>query len=146
MAKKPKTIFVLTTGDYSSYRIVGLCSSRYRARKALKFLENQNEHDVRVETFYLDIIGQDYPKDCQFWNVRLTYNGEFMDGGVERNLGFFSNNLFKPSVQRDKHLLTYTFRLWAKDLEHATKTASDYFFGLKAENMLPENNLITFLK
>ena len=122
-----KKVYVVTQGDYSSYRIKGVYTSRYKARKVLKL----HGEDARIETYKLNDMGK-YPQNMYPWRVRMDKHGDVQsvnNGSCE----YFKE---KHSFESNDEILSVN--VWAKNQKHAVKIVNEQRVQLIAENQWPE--------
>lgn len=137
-----KEVFALTSGDYSSYRVMAIYSTLEIAKQALAKYGIKNPEDFNIETYVLDknieAILSDYKP---FYILMLK------DGTTERsekasrstdiintfylwdrpNAPYFKNqNPIPPKVLRAD--------VWAKDIKHAIKITNEHRIKLIANN------------
>ncbi len=122
-----KAIYVVTRGDYSSYRIKGVYISRYKARKVLKL----HGEDARIETYKLNDMGK-YPQNMYPWRVRMNKYGDVQSVQNE------SCEYFKEENSFESYDEILRVNVWAKDQKHAIKIANEQRTQLIAENKWPE--------
>jgi hypothetical protein len=113
---KTKQIFILTTGNYSSYRIVAVCSTRYKANYAKKLYGS----DCRIEPHDIDKL-PDHPKGCLLYSVGMWRDGEVKEI-VNSNPEYGSET--KHSISKDGQTL-WVQNIWAKNEESAIKIANE---------------------
>lgn len=119
-------IYVLTTGEYSDYKIVGLFTTKELAEA---FMEKFNI-DGTVEEYELDVLDQYTKMEELAFKVLMK-----KDGTVEHvNITDDVNDAINTFVGNNK------FRLWctcfAKDKEHAIKITNEKRLQLIANNKM----------
>jgi hypothetical protein len=102
-------VYLVTSGEYSDYRVDGVYSTKELAEKAKIALG-----DVDIETYVLDEFADHLNQGLSLWQVEISKcdNGESRTWKTSRPttwIGFKSLNL----------------AIWAKDEQHALKIASE---------------------
>jgi len=82
--EKGKTIFVIESGEYSDYRVVGIYSTRENAQKALAIMltEEYSPDDAEISEWPLDQINQGLSP----WQVRMRIDGNFASDELLTNI------------------------------------------------------------
>ena len=114
-----KTIYVLTEGSYSDYRIIGVYSTKDLAQEA-KSLHPCSE----IEEYTLDNI-PDHPPGMSAWCVRMT------DGTIDYCAYQISPFGVEIPIEFEYHN-SYSVYCWATDKEHAEKIALDKYYQHQA--------------
>lgn len=124
---QPKKIYVLTSGNYSSYRILGVFSSRYKARKTSDAIL---EGDDRIETYILDELHN----NALVYRVWLsTHSGDVLLIKVDLYSIFNPKILGEAPVITERESVFFT-ECAAKSRRHAIKIASERLAQWKAQN------------
>lgn len=126
------TIYVLTEGDYSDYRIVALYSTLELAEEAQKLCP-----DSIIEEYKLDSEIPDHPQDLFGWSVtidvedntiRSTYQEDVISRPFEPQENYYENRYLSSNTPP-----LFVVKCWARDQEHAEKIALDKFYQFKAQ-------------
>lgn len=123
------TIYILTTGEYSDYRIVGAFSSLKQAAHAAELYPSANP----TEEYEIDYI-PDYPPDCKLYRVDMDVDGntycENRSYQVEPE-GFYLD-LSKKSLGDLSRMWrgcrwypARVFAIWATDKDEAVKIVNE---------------------
>lgn len=114
-------IYIVSTGDYSDYCIMGVYSTHDKAIDAEAFYAGE------IQEFELDEVPP-HPKGLKYFRVEMPESGEFRirhiegdgieslikTGYMESGIGFFEP---RPPY--------YVLKVWAKDTQHAAKIANE---------------------
>lgn len=111
------TIYAITKGYYSDYRICALTVSKDKAER-LKKLYTDDREMAEIEE-YEDGEGED---------VRVLWRYSVADGSV--SISDYSEN---EKVITDRSGFTFAAYVYAKDAEHAKKKAQDMIAEYKAK-------------
>ena len=119
MSKKQKTIYVLTSGDYSDYHINGVYSSRELAQAFIDAVEREYPYsDYMIEEYDLDEYADELKRGYHLWFVRMKRDGLVLEAyEVERS--YIMDHL---SEDASRDLVN---RCLAKDKEHAIKITNE---------------------
>lgn len=107
-------LFVVTSGEYSDFKISGIYSSKEKAEWARKLFATENQ----IEEWELDSIPI-HPSGMLLFMVRMEKSGMVRDFGTVNasdKLPHWSPAIEIPAVD---------FVVWARDIEHATKIANE---------------------
>ncbi len=136
MKSKPK-VYLVSTGDYSDYRVVGVFSSN---KAAVAFMEvgNPRPRDFNeIETYQLDTEIDKIKAGLLPWDVRMALNGDhaaalLTDANHEESDYSYNDNSHPiPGV-------FYRCFCWAKDEKHAIKITNEKrIIWLERRNPLP---------
>ena len=128
-----KKIYVVTSGEYSDYRIEAMFTSK---RVAEKFADNGTDFDAaEVETYTLNEGADKIRQGLKHFNLEMDRDGTAL---------FIGNRLPSAHV-RTRILAAYTYgdtykprrlemSVWAKDKNHAAKIANEKRTLLIANN------------
>jgi hypothetical protein len=115
------TVYVVTVGEYSDYRVVGVCSTRETAAR-LKELHNSDNDVLALE---LDEF-PDTPPGLLRWLVTMRENGDVPEPPWRRGI---SGGDFLDSASASIHwpggYVCVKFAVWARDGDHAVKIAGE---------------------
>lgn len=134
-----KKIYLLTTGEYSDYRIVGAYSSEHAARDAMmgEGFDPEKEGDpyrgARIEEYEIDRL-PDRPKGRWLWSVWMQRGGDV--GATSLDSSWVREGDLSTRILRDG--LSARFRVWARDRDHAIKIAGDRRRQMIASGEWPE--------
>lgn len=120
------TLYVLTSGEYSSYHINGIFSTLEKAEYAKRLL-----CACDIEEWELDELPDHPPGLLHFW-VRMDMDGNNLCYGQDAN---FSAPDWEPGRYR-KYI---AFHMWAKDQQHAIKIANERRIALLASCQLTDD-------
>ena len=126
--RKPNTIFVLTAGEYSDYRVLGVFSSKEKAEEVYAKREvTGRDYCHAVEEYFLD-NDPNTPEGMKSCSVLMRRDGMVVDIKVDTNGGrlcldaFFSKKLDRK------------FFMHARNEKHAVKIANERRTKMIAEN------------
>lgn len=126
------TIYVLTEGEYSDYRIVALYSTLELAQAAQKHCP-----DSRIEEYELDAIKiPEHPPGYTAWIVSINtkINSIYYVGQADSLFGHFEpKEVYYEGGGHDGELNTLQVHCWARNEEHSRKIALDKFYQWKYE-------------
>ena len=106
------TVYLVTDGSYSDYRVLGVYSTEEKAKSAVELFHAQND----IEEFEIDAIPE-HPPGMLAWSVVMEANGD--------------TRLVRRESPLEDRWAPYgdgracIFYLWAKDEEHALKIANE---------------------
>jgi len=134
-----KTIYILTEGSYSDYRIVATFSSRELAEEAQKHCPNSD-----IEEYELDALEiPEHPPGHTAWIVHINAKTNTINWTKQENS---LRDYFEPKedyydipMGMFKHDPIYNVKCWARDKEHAEKIALDKYYQWKWEK---ENEVV----
>jgi hypothetical protein len=124
--KKSKTIYLVTSGDYSDYSVDGAYSSREKAQVCIDYQRNRHNSyvDYRIEEYvldmYLDQLARGlayyyvYFKDIMQGDAKVQTDSPSEDDGVGASYSHFHG---RPE--------SFGTGLWAKDEQAALKIANE---------------------
>ncbi len=133
-----KKVYIVTSGEYSCYRIEAVFSSKKLAKDYIKLKSRIGYwyyRIPRIEEYVLNELPK-YPPDKNHYMVSLELNTGNLIG-----IDFDSENSDKDLVFKFINSFTETEKLWvycwAKDEEHAKKIAYDVRTKLLVERIIP---------
>jgi hypothetical protein len=110
------SVYVVTTGCYSDYRIEGVFST---GEKAKEFISATGiEGDGEIETWILDAHIDKTERGYNFYTVKMRRDGNVVSIGKETPLSA------RHWITGGRVDCLYT-SLWARDKEHAVKIANE---------------------
>jgi len=122
-----KKIYLVSTGDYSEYRIEGVYSTKKKALEAKKRYGSMND----IEEYVIDEM-PDCPNGLYLFEVVMDrWGNSCTSNHIDmRNIHYLwtwhdDNNIY--------------FTLWAKDKKHAVKIANEHRAHIIALNLWPKN-------
>jgi len=122
-----QTAYVLTEGDYSDYKVIGVYSTEELAEEA-KFLWPNS----KVEDFPLDDIPE-HPPGMYFWTGRA----EAHIGAEETKQQVYKTAPGKASLKGEdlsyRNIVVFLVGFWAADEDHAFKILQDKYHQHMAE-------------
>jgi hypothetical protein len=133
-----KTVYILTEGSYSDYRIVATFSTKELAEEAQKHCPNSD-----IEEYELDALKiPEHPPGHTAWVVNINVKTNAINGtGQQTSLGGY----FEPMEEyyeyagRFSEYNNFVVKCWARDKEHAEKIALDKYYQWKWEK---ENEVV----
>jgi hypothetical protein len=144
-----QTVYIVTAGEYSDYRIVAAFTTRERAEA---YLGEYNCPTGRIQEYELDRAWRGPPRDWAYWTVCLGRSGEpapHRPGG-EWVYCQGREDYVDPDdeVSSEPHILRRPLdkppgievHCWARDREHAIKIANDIRSRLVATDRWLEND------
>lgn len=120
-------VYVVTSGEYSDYRIVGVFDNENLANLAKELEHDSNE----VEIYSLNPNADEYNQGLQIRSVTIRKDGDV----VVVKLREWGDNFTRGHEHKDEYVLTTC--MWSKDDEHAIKTANERRGHLLAMNLWP---------
>ena len=142
----PTHVFILTAGEYSDYRIVGVFSTPERAAKHAKGVERGEWwHDIcKVEVHPLDPQVLPVPASASLYTVKMLRNGDTTNvkRWNNRPTGCDSEELNEVCLEHrmDRSVSPTVLKVtrWARDRAHVVKIANDLRIQLVASGAWPE--------
>lgn len=107
-------LFVVTSGEYSDFKISGIYSSKEKAEWARKLFATENQ----IEEWELDSIPI-HPSGMILFKVRMDKNGTVRDCYIVDASDKW--NQWFPAAE----VMAVDFIVWARDIEHAIKIANE---------------------
>ena len=133
-----KTVYILTEGDYSDYRIVATFSTKKLAEEA----KNHCPNSV-IEEYELDALEiPEHPPGRTAWSVHINakINAIHWTHQCDSLGGYFEpKEKYYEYAEHNGELNTFIVHCWARDKEHAEKIALDKFYQWKWEK---ENEVV----
>ncbi len=123
-------IYVVTGGEYSDYRILGVYSTQEKAALA-RVCRGGDE----VEEYVLDEHIEAYEQGLYSWHITMMYNGDTRMAVRSETRGIgtsFVTRRGQPGWLLDSVA-------WARDKEHAVKIVNEKRARLIAANLWPED-------
>jgi hypothetical protein len=125
-----QTVYAVSQGSYSGYHIEGIYSTRERAQQYIDYCKAAAGPDgfydeQSIEEYILDEHTTALERSQSFYWVRIRTSGEVIEVSKEKPSSWRENKLVSEPFEnngKDSHLL---FELWADDVTHAVKQASD---------------------
>lgn len=110
-------VYVLTSGSYSDYHIIGIFSTKERAEFISKKLDSNNE----IEEYELDEIGKDnrFVYDCYFGKDGIDV------AVIDQTWSTYKLNIVDDFRSKQWHQSNFVVSVLAEDEEHAIKIAFD---------------------
>lgn len=135
--KKKNKVYIVTRGDYSSYRILGVFSDKKLADETASKLK------ARVEVWDLNPNEANLRKGYTFYMVRIgKTTSDVIEVFKYEEIGEEVTDSIRPSsVRNSKHLIC---KVWAKDEQHAAKIAMEMRTRyLLSHGLIGQDNLVT---
>lgn len=126
-----KTVYILTEGSYSDYRIVATFSTKKLAEEA----KNHCPNSV-IEEYELDALEiPEHPPGHTAWSVNINAKINAIDfvSQCDSLNGFEPKEKYYEGGGVSGELNTFMVHCWARDKEHAEKIALDKFYQWKWE-------------
>ena len=127
-----KTIYVVTCGEYSDYRIIAATTDKEKAERIHAMYCGTGYGSDRandIEEYIDGRIEDSYPK----WAVNFDSEGNvIMVGGPYDGEIMFDEGTVHKAKYRDG----YKVEVYAEDREHASKIASDKFAEYRAAEVM----------
>ena len=124
-------VYVLTSGEYSEYHIVGVLLDEEQARIAAEVMSDRHD-DVEVETYDTDELKFIKP-GWKYWTIVFSERDHTITDVVCHD---YFESLDEPNLFGEQHKNWYV-DVYAEDEDHAIKNASDKLSKYLAE----QNNL-----
>lgn len=124
-------VYVLTSGVYSDYHIVGVLLDEEQARIAAEVMSDRH-NDVEVETYDTDDLKFIKP-GWKYWTIAFSERDHAI---MDINCHNYFGSLDEPNLFGAYHKNWYV-DVYAEDEKHAIKNASDKLSKYLAE----QNNL-----
>ena len=122
-----RDIYIVTTGEYSDYRIAEVFSDFDEANKFAELhSKGKYNSEHRVETYTIDRVKYKEPKKyIEYFEVVFTIDGKV------KNISKEYDNFYTPAPISTR--VDVTIKVIADDKEHALKIARDKFAKYKYE-------------
>jgi hypothetical protein len=129
------TVYVITSGEYSDYHIVAVCSNEEKADTLCDALNknlDSSSNRVMVEEYEIDEVADRVQQGFLPWRVVMERDGS---SRVFRT-GVPTDNFHDLKIRHNRPSNTYWLEglVWAKDSEHAVKIANEKRSALIASN------------
>ena len=117
------TVWLVTKGCYSDYRLVGVFSSKENAKKYMRAFPHDGYDGYNdIEEYELDRAIIEIDAGLRNYIINMAVDGQVLNTQV--------NNEYDPNEGRfeiwgGKRITHYTFNIWAKDESHAVKIANE---------------------
>lgn len=117
-----RTIYAVSIGEYSDYRVKALFSTK---DKAEKFAERYRQDDARVEEYELDpewttLEDQGYHP----WRITMTVTGDVLETKDLSSSGISTHEDI-PHYYIDNARMKIRGFVWARSVEHAVKITNE---------------------
>lgn len=119
------TIYAVTDGDYSDYRILGLYSTIEKAERAKKLFAAHND----IDEWSVDKEPDGVPAGMFRYSVRMYKDGRVESANIE-SAEYMPSREWAPYGDDQ----TVHFDMWATDEKHAIKIANERRLRLIAES------------
>jgi len=138
-------IYVVTAGDYSDYRIIGVFTTEELAEELISKYKNDDSYGngMRIEEWPLDLDGFNI-KGMKRYRVHMLHNGNVQE---VKEKDWDTQDLHLPARitpnysldhESNKYVKTVSIMCWARDEEHAIKIANEQRSMAIAENRWKE--------
>jgi len=114
-----KKVYVITQGEYSDYHICAIFSDKKKAKEVVDFFNDGCEL-ANIEEWLIDVVP---PENRKRFCVFMGKNGDVEDISKDKLCDVAD---FKNKVSEWWNKNGWTFRVWAKDKDHAIKIAGDW--------------------
>jgi hypothetical protein len=126
-----KTIYILTQGSYSDYRIVATFSTKELAEEAKKHCPYSVIKEYEMDALEIP----EHPPGHTAWMVPINAKTNAINWVNQEN----SLDGFNPRETYYEYANRFVVNCWARDKEHAEKIALDKFYQWKWEK---ENEVV----
>ena len=123
---EPMKVFIVSSGSYSDYHILGIYSTREKAEHAKKLYASDNE----IEEFNLDEI-PNVPPGLFLYGVHMNKNGDVK----EAKITYAADEYLEWHPFSGYGEPVVCFNVFAEDEAHAIKIANEKRIQLIAENI-----------
>ncbi len=131
-------VYVVTQGEYSSYEISAICSTREKAEYVKKYLKDAND----IQEWDLDDF-ESGPQDTKPYAVSMRKNGDVTYTRITTPLNNNTDNRFYldnwSEIDKDNGIynpnVVFSFRVWAKSEVQAIKAANEKRAIMIASNL-----------
>ena len=114
------TIYLLSEGTYSDYRVLGVYTTREKAEAAAVAFGTTKNDDMAIEEYSLDAAPQ-MPEGLLPWKAIMYHDGRASVWRVSAQDFKEEIGLYTGGFDDDHVWVT----LWARDADHAIKVASE---------------------
>lgn len=132
-------VYVVTSGEYSSYMINAVCLDKKEAKKLAEFYNGEvetydtedNSDKVKDQYFYMITINEriSYSGHCE-WYFDTRCIDDCLDYYKKQPLNKIIKNVESLGIRKYE---AYYYFCYAKDSKHAEKIAQDAFAKYRAE-------------
>jgi hypothetical protein len=126
-------VYVVTSGSYSDYGIVGVFDNAELAQLTASNIRGSNE----VEVYELNPDADKYLAGLRMFVVLIAKDGTVKECELKFGETRFLKYGYASNLDEDWLLET---EVWAKDAEHAIKVANERRSYLLAENLWPDRD------
>lgn len=125
------TVYILSQGSYSDYRVIGICSTLEKARIFHNSLPPKSLNAIRL--MKMDQL-EPIPPGYKPFEVEMEYDGssDVTEPDMSQFFGVDGGGFLPFQVQKNA-IGTYTFFLFATDTIHAVKIANEHRTQMIAE-------------
>jgi len=124
MTPKDQPIYVVTQGEYSHYRIVGVFTDKALAEKCVDMMV-----DTSVEVFIPNQHRTELEAGLMLYDIGIT-----RDGDVNTDLSDAGFYIRERSLEWVMYGMLW-LNIWARDIDHAAKIANEKRISLIAQNL-----------
>lgn len=129
-------VYVLTSGEYSNYRINGVTTDKEKAENLCRIFSQWEIEEYDTEALATEILDGLRVYIVKFYRDDVEYaaelDAEYVDGGDLKSAK--SKRVYPIYPYKNKNNITgYAVYVYAKDKEHAMKIAQDRLAEWKAE-------------
>lgn len=110
-------IFIVTSGEYSDYKIMGVFDSKEKAELYIESFHG------RIEEYNLNPYNEQLKNGFKSFQVHMNIKGSTEKYGVNCGNGNHDDNWFADNYENNEiHLVA---NMWANDEKHAIKIANE---------------------
>lgn len=130
--KAEKKIFVLTRGSYSDYNIVGVYTTKARAKVVKAYFDSEDSYDddCTIEVYELNTVADMLKRGYKQFTVLMNYNGTIES--IREEISTYRNPLHvwkrstAPGFKGINISDAVNGTVWAKDSNHAIKICNEF--------------------
>lgn len=126
--KQMKTAYVVTQGEYSEYRILGVYSTEEQANHVAEI------RDGRVESYEVD-VALDTPNGMKYYYVTMSFDGNRAKAHISDPFSYEHKMASNSKVSYSCYG-SVTLHCWATDEKHAIKILNDRRIQMMASGEL----------
>jgi hypothetical protein len=131
MEDKKQAIYIVTSGDYSEYRICGAFTEEALAEKFIDSFSGDNYSEFRIENYALNPYQYELKNDYKPFFVRMMKEGNCIEIKIRGSSYDFEDEGAAIGFDVNENMYISIF---AKDEKHAIKIANEKRVQLIAEN------------
>jgi hypothetical protein len=121
-------VFLVTSGSYSDYHVVGVFSTRENAERVINDADKSDYDSAYIEEYDIDPTIDELNQGLTMYRVLMTVEGDTKE--IEKVEGISSVRSFSCTTVRND----LNMSVWAKDETHAVKIVNEKRLQRIAEN------------